>query len=209
MSTPTTWQCPGCGEVHDAQFDVCWNCGTNQAGERDRDFQITELVVEEDQLRPSATEEDPFDGLKLPDFSYYSLPPIIGAWIALIVQNPNRDPFAVPSAAEIVLQFVTACLIGLPWMMVMTRAMFIEIIRRLKPPRGAFDLRRVFVGFTIFALPVGIRKSHRWFVPIYYASIVAYFGAAIWYAVSQMKFDIAGSNAATAAFFAFRCTAVR
>ncbi|OZC03302.1 putative signal transducing protein [Rubricoccus marinus] len=23
------WTCPSCGEVNDAQFAVCWNCGTD------------------------------------------------------------------------------------------------------------------------------------------------------------------------------------
>ncbi len=33
------WQCPNCGERVDADFDVCWHCGTARDGTRDADFQ--------------------------------------------------------------------------------------------------------------------------------------------------------------------------
>lgn len=29
----STWTCPNCSEELDADFDRCWNCGTNAAGE--------------------------------------------------------------------------------------------------------------------------------------------------------------------------------
>lgn len=32
------WTCPTCGEKLDADFEVCWSCGTLQSGERDPTF---------------------------------------------------------------------------------------------------------------------------------------------------------------------------
>ncbi len=28
------WTCPNCSEVHEAQFDSCWKCGTTQGGSK-------------------------------------------------------------------------------------------------------------------------------------------------------------------------------
>jgi hypothetical protein len=32
------WLCPECDETIDDPFDVCWNCGTDQAGIKDLEF---------------------------------------------------------------------------------------------------------------------------------------------------------------------------
>jgi len=32
------WPCPECDEAIDDTFDVCWNCGTDQAGNKDPEF---------------------------------------------------------------------------------------------------------------------------------------------------------------------------
>ncbi len=28
------WVCPQCGEINDASFEICWQCGTNYPGKR-------------------------------------------------------------------------------------------------------------------------------------------------------------------------------
>ena len=32
------WKCSNCGESIEDDFDVCWNCGTSQSGEKDPNF---------------------------------------------------------------------------------------------------------------------------------------------------------------------------
>jgi len=35
-----TWTCSHCGESLEAQFEICWNCGTSKDGDLDPDFEL-------------------------------------------------------------------------------------------------------------------------------------------------------------------------
>ena len=43
------WNCPGCGEAIEVDFDACWNCGAGQDGTKTPDFTPeTEVDISED-----------------------------------------------------------------------------------------------------------------------------------------------------------------
>jgi hypothetical protein len=61
-----SWSCPKCGEHVDANFDVCWNCGTAADGSEDPAFLSADQTgpifdpVEDDATLGAAAIEDDF-----------------------------------------------------------------------------------------------------------------------------------------------------
>lgn len=41
------WKCVGCGEEVPGEFEVCWNCGTDEKGQADPEFVPVQAVVRE------------------------------------------------------------------------------------------------------------------------------------------------------------------
>ncbi len=60
--TPT-WKCLHCGKLIDANFEVCWNCGTGRDGSRDPDFESAKRREADgtvDDSDDSDDDEDPY-----------------------------------------------------------------------------------------------------------------------------------------------------
>jgi rubredoxin len=39
MTNDANWRCPSCREANPANFEVCWNCGTDRDGVADPEFE--------------------------------------------------------------------------------------------------------------------------------------------------------------------------
>lgn len=181
MTANAKWQCPNCGEEHDKRFDTCWKCGTDSAGDRDPEFQVSEPVGEPDQAPDSPTDQTQLPDLQLPTVTYFSIPPTI--WICLAVMPRDLQRFAAhrmlefsPSPGEIVVQAIVAVLVGIPIFLTMVRAWFLCIIRRYNASNGLAELLWIL---SMFQLPESFRRRHGWFVPVYYGSLGALFIAAL------------------------------
>ena len=175
MSMQTVWQCPNCGERHHDGFDVCWKCGSDPAGNRDPGFRISEPAREHDQALDPPAQDIQLSPLQLPTVTYFSIPPYI--WIFLIMMFNDLEHLAanqVPdfslSPMEIMVYCIAMVLIGIPMFFTMVRAMFLCIIRRHNLSNSMAELLWIL---SMFRLPEAIRRSQRWFVPIYYGSIGA------------------------------------
>ena len=169
------WQCPNCGEQHPNGFDICWKCGSDPAGDRDPDFQVSEPVREEDQAPETITADTPLPALQLPAITYFSIPPYI--WLTLIMAfnrlehlAGNQVPDLSPSPIDIVVCCFAVVLIGIPSFFTMAHAMFFCIVRRKNPSNSLAEL---LWKLSMFRLPETLRRSQRWFVPVYYGSSVA------------------------------------
>lgn len=186
VTIPTMWQCPNCGEKHHEVFHLCWKCGSNTAGDRDPDFRISEPVREQDQTPDSPTEDTQLPALQFPSVTYFSIPPYICVSLIMMLKDlahlaANRMPDFAPSPIEIVVYCIALALIGIPMFFTMVRAMFFCIIRRRNLSNSLAELLWML---SMFRLPESIRRSHRWFVPVYYGSIgallIAPLGFAAW-----------------------------
>lgn len=51
------WDCPGCEETVEANFDLCWNCGTDRDGTEDAEFQAVIDVSDDLSNLPQALSE--------------------------------------------------------------------------------------------------------------------------------------------------------
>ena len=173
------WHCLNCGEQHDDGFQTCWKCGSNPAGDRDPDFRVSEPVGEQDQAPDSASDETQLPIPRLPAVTYFSIPPYIWICLAMMLNDlehltSTQGPAFPPSPFEIVVGAIAAVLIGIPIFVTMARPMFFGIMRRRKPLNPFRDsLSEFFWMLAPFRLPESFRESHRWFVPIYYGSLVA------------------------------------
>ena len=188
------WQCPNCSETHDEQFDTCWKCGANPAGDRNSDFHVSEPVHDQDQAPDSPTDETQLPILHLPAVTYFSIPLYIW-WSSFVLtfdfyQRLNRAAFQVPvfapSTSDIAAWAIGLVLIGIPIFVTAVRFMFLCIIRRHQPPN---TIPGFFLILSMLRLPDSFFRMHRWFVPIYYGSFavpfVAAFGCTAWYLIQM------------------------
>ncbi|MBS4539658.1 heavy metal-binding domain-containing protein [Clostridium sp. D2Q-11] len=49
------WNCKKCGEKHQDEFDICWNCGTGKDGNINKDFKVE---LDENEIEELAEIED-------------------------------------------------------------------------------------------------------------------------------------------------------
>lgn len=194
MNVPATWQCPNCGEQHREEFDFCWKCGTNLVGQRDPEFRISEPIRESDQASESPHDCRELPVLQLPLITYFSIPPLLCYSLftmrKLVEQLVSREmPNFRFSLADIAVYCIAIILIVIPGIMAMIRAEFFRIIRRQE-----FSSRAAAMNwsYSIYQLPESVRRSYRWFVPIYYGSIATWviglFVLTAWHFLRQVPF---------------------
>lgn len=169
MNVPTLWQCPNCDEQHHDEFDICWKCGSDPAGNRDPDFHMSESATELDQTPESPTSDTQIPSLRLPNITYFSIPPY--TWFCLYMMfndfEASLSPVLHQSPITIVVYCFASVLISIPMGFTMVRASF---HRRHNLSSNLADALWLL---SVFRLPESIRESQRWFVLVYYGSIGA------------------------------------
>jgi hypothetical protein len=176
------WQCFNCGEQHEEQFEQCWKCGSNRAGQRTPYFEISEPVTQMDQA-PATDRDDALPEIELPTITYFSIPPFLWInWVGL-ASVPCSVPLDLAprfSSAGFLLEIVFGVLVGIPVFVAIVRATWVPFFRRQKP--DYFEGLNRF--FATFRLPASLAKSYRWFVPVYYGSLIAivpmFFALVLW-----------------------------
>ncbi len=174
------WRCPNCGEHHDDQFDSCWKCGTGSAGDSNPDFRVSEPATEQDQSPDSQMAELQPPTLRLPSITYFSIAAYPWIYLALFIGNPKlffrqispMSPEFHISPTEIIFSAFAFLLIGLPVAAKMVHAWYLDFMRKYTFSDGWFGMTWML---SMFLLPDSLRCSHRWFVPVYYVSLVAWF----------------------------------
>ena len=86
------WTCPRCLERIEADFDVCWQCGTTADGRTDAKFQSESDDAAESDL------ESPASHISQPQFSLrglFILVTLLGLALALIVNWNTPDSLVV------------------------------------------------------------------------------------------------------------------
>lgn len=173
------WKCENCGELHNEQFDACWNCGTTPTAEWNSKPEALGPETFDEQTGKIGVNGAPLPRLGLPDFWYFSVPPFVATVFLLAVgresvgtTQSNADPFdslLLQSPMHLAMWCVFSCLIGLPMLIAAIHAMWLCIIHRRTIGRTS-DLWWLL---SMFKLPESIRLSRPWFTPLYYGSIVA------------------------------------
>ena len=164
------WNCLNCSETHDDQFDACWKCGSTRDGQRNPESRLAE-PVEGHAQSTRADGESP--SLRLPAVTYFSIP--VYLWYAAIrllfqlADFPSARPYEWPATpagwvVQIAVIVGTTFFIGIPIFACIVRALYRFISRRTP---GGIEM------LSMFLLPQEFRSKHRWFVPIYYGSILA------------------------------------
>jgi hypothetical protein len=170
------WQCSTCTESHGDSFDTCWKCGTSSTGDRNPNFHISEPATAQDQGADSPAEATCLPVMQLPIVTYFAIPPCIWLDIVIMVQNepffPDRlQPDFRISPTAIILWSVAMLLVEIPIFCVFIRGIFLRLIRRQIGEGWWSD---VVWSVSTFRLPASFHHKYRWFVFVYYASIVAY-----------------------------------
>lgn len=173
------WQCSGCAEQLEDQFDTCWKCGTRHDGNHDPAFQVSEPLDQQAQAPESVEEDTALPNLELPSVTYFAIP--VWLWVYAVMMMfawndrslPNgRHDFSM-SLWEIALLVSMILLIGIPIFVRMLRIVWEscqELTRQRRPMDGMSQLLWVL---SMFRLPETIHERCRWFVPVYYGSFAA------------------------------------
>ena len=177
------WQCPVCAESLEDSFDTCWKCGTSSTRHRDPAFRISEPATAQDQSLDSVAEAARLPDLRLPTATYFAIPPFI--WLSLIYFAIDfREKFVSPNRLQLdfgvspitlVLWAVAMLLVGVPVGFVFLRGMFLRIMRKQIGGSYWSDVSWII---SLFRLPDLYHRKYRWFVWVYYFSIIAYLGSA-------------------------------
>jgi len=168
----TMWPCPNCEEQLEEHFETCWKCGARQSGERDPAFEVTEPAFPE-RAPPDADAEATPPRLELPAVSYFAI--AVFAWTSFIYEAWNLRVVRFSDEPEdllslmppaIALWIVAMIVIGIPMLVSITRSVVYAVRER--------ELWNPVWLLKMLILPEAIRRNHRWFVPVFYASIVVY-----------------------------------
>jgi hypothetical protein len=183
------WRCPNCGEQHDDGLDVCWQCGSDIAGNRDPGFCRAGSVDTQGQTPDASAVETELLSLELPTLTYLSVPLCI--WISLIVVfhdlealSDRRVPDSPLSPSHMAAYGTLTILIGIPVFFTIVRAAFLCIMRRQIPSSW---MVQVLWMLSMFRLPEHFWRTQRWFVPVYYGSIGTHLVAAIAYCAWRLS----------------------
>jgi len=188
------WHCPNCGEQHEGNFDICWKCGSDPDGDRDPDFQVSEPVTESDQALVSPAGQTERPDLQLPTVTYFSIPPfMLLTLVMLFRQQPTFNQVTLASMGQIefalavIFMVIFMALVGIPVWVAGVRGMFLYHRHRNGPATMA-DLLWILM---MFRLPEGFCRTHRWFVFVYYGSLVTAFighlGVGGWHLQNMMS----------------------
>lgn len=159
------WTCSRCHNQHEDQFDQCWKCASSADPSDAVDH---EPSVDEDAERPL---------LVLPDFSYYSIPPLLcGMMVSMAIRDtaplesevPVLPGPPVPPVADFVLLAIGGLLFYVPVVFVILRHCLLNIIRR--QPLGMGNDNPLQSLREIFTLPDHICEQRPWFRMVYYGS---------------------------------------
>lgn len=91
------WKCPKCGEQHESQFGICWNCGTSSDGVRDASIDFAETVDDQGEAAADSGEFTSLGDFQLPTITYYGIPPYL--WLSCRVER-GRCPLAESSCVQ-------------------------------------------------------------------------------------------------------------
>tara|TARA_R110002073_G_scaffold35970_11_gene104909 strand:+ start:4822 stop:5367 length:546 start_codon:yes stop_codon:yes gene_type:complete len=169
------WICSNCDEEHGDEFDVCWNCGTNNQGDRDLEFTITEpneLVTNDD------CQSWDCDSLQLPDTCYYSFPlfcllfPVALLQLDTIHWQSASVDDLLGRVIVAAVCFGPAIFLGFQILALLLRIAFRKVLRNDPPPSGDWTISGIL---EVVRLPKRISSSNRWFPPIYYCSFLFFF----------------------------------
>lgn len=169
------WRCPYCREKHDGVFDVCWKCGSDAVGNSEPGFCSPGVIIAQDQTPDAPVDSKDLPSLELPTVTYVCLPLFV--WTCLIIMfhdleslSAGRVPDSPLSPSRMAAYGITTILIGIPMFFTIVRAAFPCIMRRQIPSSW---MVQVLWMLSMFQLPERLRRTQRWFVPLYYGSMGA------------------------------------
>ena len=119
---------------------------------------------------------------ELPTITYISIPLFIGVFLVEMAIRYVGVDMGMPEETPSPLAIATLCLaiptIGVPVFVAMVRLVYSSISRARHSASDPRNVRSLLRMLSMFRLPRSICRSYRWFVPLYYGSLVAMLVAA-------------------------------